>query len=76
MARYTTPAKVCHEGKHEITDAPTIDNVGYKDPLTVDDEIKDIDGNAEHFKTYHKLCREHYLEAFAKHYPEAELPAI
>ncbi len=76
MANYTTGHKICHEGEHEITDAPEIDNLGYKDPLTVDDELYEADGMAEHRKTYHKLCREHYLEVFARHYPEAELPAI
>ncbi len=77
MAQYTTESKICHEGKHEITDAPAIDNVGYKDPLTFEDELaEDSTGKAFHRKTYHKLCREHYLKAFAVHYPEAELPAI
>ncbi len=76
MAQYTTERGICHEGNHEITDAPEIDNVGYKDPLTFEDKITDNNCKAEHQKTYHKLCREHYLEAFMLHYPEAELPAI
>ena len=76
MAHYTTAAKICHEGNHEITDSPAIDNVGYKDPLTFEDELYASDGKAEYRRTYHKLCREHYLIAYEAHYPDLEQPAI
>ena len=75
--RYTTEVGICHDGEHEIDDAPAIENKGYKHPLRFDDKLReDSTGKAFHEKTYYRLCRAHYLEAFAVEYPNEALPAI
>lgn len=86
MAQYTTPTGVCHgtryenlgepEGRHDIDDAPAIDNVGYEHPTKMDDELYESDGKASHRYTKYRLCRADYLKAFADSYPGTDLPAI
>ncbi len=74
--KYTTPVRVCHEGEHEIDDAPAIDNKGYKGREPEKEVRADSEGKANTVLTYHRLCRSHYLEDFAAAYPNEALPAI
>ena len=77
--RHTTPVGTCGHasGEHEITDAPAIENMGYRSP------------EAPGFTTYlsqgitsyrpnptTRLCREHFLVAYAAVYPQEPMPAI
>ena len=67
MARYTTENGVCGEGNHPITDAPGCQNKGYTSPtvprLTFGTPLV-------------RLCRKHYLAAYAVRYPDIAAPEI
>ena len=69
---YTTSVGICHEGEHEIDDAPAIDNKGYRsvEPNTTDIR-SDSEGKVHTVLTYARFCRSHYLEDFAAVYPDA-----
>lgn len=62
MAQYSTPPGECSQGGHEITDSPSIANVGYVKPKS--GPVRD------------RLCKEHYLAAFAEAYPGVDPPQL
>ena len=68
MARYTTPDGICGQGKtHQIKDAPGVRNKGYVSPIA----------SRVSFSTPKvRLCRKHYLEAYAVRYPDTALPNL
>lgn len=76
---WSTPDGVCAVGQHEITDAPAVENKGYMSPAAIQWEPYTSGAGqtqSSRAKPADRLCREHYLEAFAVRYPEEPLPVI
>ena len=67
MANYTTTNGICGQGNHPIIDALGCRNKGYTSPIV----------HRVSFATpLVRLCRKHYLEAFAIRYPNTPMPEI
>lgn len=87
MAYYSTPIGVCAVGKHKIAPpkgTPSIKDVGAvgyrspKPPITRSSTSTDERNitRTSYDYTFERLCRRHYLEAYAEVYPSEPLPDI
>ena len=77
--RHTTPVGTCGHasGEHEIIDAPAIDNKGYRSPVAPGFTSYLSQGVTSYRpNSTTRLCREHYLAAYAEVYPDEPVPVL
>jgi len=75
MAVYSTLTGICAVDKEQIPKEDT-GGKGYTSPKEGKTDIYVSEGKPSYRYTLDRLCKAHYLEAFAEVYPDADLPAI
>ena len=76
MAVFSTLNGICAVDNEQIPKEDT-GGKGYKSPKEAFTETyANSEGKAAYRYTFDRLCKAHYLEAFAEVYPDADLPAI